>query len=416
MNTARQPCGRQRGIALVVVTIAMLALIAMAALALDVGHLTLNKARLQATVDAAALSAAKVLDTTGSTATATSAASSVLALNAARQPELQSAFGSMSQTVEYSNTVIPFAPGTNPPLYVRVTASGFSFASMFAQVLGINSFTIAANAVAGPSPTTGVACNIVPILLCGANPPPATLPIFGYSEHEIVALKLSAGSNPGNIGPGNYHLLSLGGNGGAVVRENLAGGYAGCLSLGQNVTTQPGNVSGPTAQGLNTRFGEYQGPVSAASYPPDVITTQPPSNQRLTCSDPTCTVITAGGNVITTGSQYAYSYENMYQPKAAAAQFDNPPAPAGNGVPDRRIVAVPVGDCTGGANGRSVLPVLGLACVFLLQDVSQQGNANQVFGEILSSCQVNGNPGPIPSNGPGPYVIQLYHVDGSPQA
>jgi hypothetical protein len=398
------------------VTIAMLALIGMAALAIDVGHVAVNKSRLQATVDAAALSAAKVLDVTGSTTAATNAATGVLALNAAQQPELQAAFGNVSQSVEYSSTVIPFSPGTAPPLYVRVTASGFSFASMLAQVLGINSFTVAANAVAGPSPTIGIACNIVPMLLCGVNPPPVSFPIYGYGQGEVVALKLSAGSNPGNVGPGNYQLLSLGGTGGAIVRSNMAGGYTGCATVGTDVTTQPGVQSGPVAQGLNTRFNEYSGPVSSANYPPDTIVTQPPANQRLSCTDATCATVQAGGNLILTGSQYAYSYENMYQPRSSAGNFDIPMAPAGSGVPGRRIVAVPVGDCSVGASGRGSIPVLGLACVFLLQDVAQNGNANQVFGEVLGNCDVNGNPGAIPSNGPGPYVIQLYHVDGSPQA
>src|SRR5262249_9597491 len=77
---------------------------------------------------------------------------------------------------------------------------------------------------------------------------------------------------------------------------------------------------------------------------------------------------------------------------------------------------VPVGDCSGVQQGRSDLPVLGLVCVFLLQDVNQSGNGGQVFGEILSNCQVNGTPGPAPNNSAGPYRIQLYHLDGRPQS
>ena len=64
--------GRQRGIVAVVVAIGLLGLLAMVGFALDSGHLILNKSRLQNTVDAAALSAAKVLDETGSEAQADS--------------------------------------------------------------------------------------------------------------------------------------------------------------------------------------------------------------------------------------------------------------------------------------------------------------------------------------------------------
>jgi len=408
---------KQRGITLVTIAIAMVAVIAVAGLALDVGHVVVNKSRLQATVDAAALSAAKVLDTTGSTAQATTAANNVFALNAAQQPDLWAVFGSVSKTVEYSNTLLPFSAGTNPPLYVRVTASGFSITSTLTKVVGINNFTIGANAVAGPSPTIGTACNIAPMMVCGSSGAPG----FGYSTGQITALKLSSGSSGASIGPGNYRLLSLNGTGANLVRQNLAGSYSSCATVGTNAQTQPGNQAGPVAQGLNTRFNEYSGGnLSSATYPPDVVTYQPTGNNRLSCQDTSCsTVVTgAGGNtVITNASQYgAYSYEGMYQPRVLSGSYDVSPAPAGNGVVDRRVLAVPVGDCSVVAQGRSDIPVLGLACVFLLQDVNQSGTGGQVFGEFLSNCQVDGNPGPAPNNGPGPYIIQLYHVDGSPQS
>jgi Flp pilus assembly protein TadG len=409
-----QPHNRQRGVALVTIAIAMVALLAVAGLALDVAHVVVNKSRLQATVDAAALSAAKVLDTTGSTKQATDAANSVFTLNAAKQPELWAMFGSVSTTIEYSNTLLPFAAGTNPPLYVRVTASGFSIAATLTKAVGMSTFTIGANAVAGPSPTINYACNIAPLMVCGTNGAPG----FGYQTGQITALKLSSGSNGAGIGPGNYRLLSLGGNGGDVLRQNLAGAYGSCATVGSNAPTQPGDQAGPTAQGLNTRFGEYSGGnLNSTTYPPDVITYQPSGKDRLSCQDSSCsTIVTGNGGktVINDASQYGnYSYAGMYQPRLISGPYDAAPP---NGVVDRRVLAVPVGDCSVVAQGRSDIPILGLACVFMLQDVDQSGNGGQVFGEILSNCQVNGTPGPTPNNGPGPYVIQLYHVDGSPQS
>ena len=410
-----QPRSRQRGITLVTIAIAMLAVIAVAGLALDVSHVVVNKSRLQATVDAAALSAAKVLDTTGSTSQATTAANSVFSLNAAQHPEL-SASG-VSKSVEYSNTLLPFAPGTNPPLYVRVTASGFSLAATLSKAVGINTFNLGADAVAGPSPAIGQACNVAPMMVCGSSGASG----FGYSPGQITALKLSSGSSSTDIGPGNYRLLSLGGTGANIVRDNLAGSYGSCSTTGTTALTQPGNQAGPVAQGLNTRFNEYQGGnLDSTTYPPDVITYQPTGNNRLSCQDSSCTTIVTGpgGNtVVSNASSYgSYSYEGMYQPRLLSGSYDVPPAPNGNGVVDRRVLAVPVGDCSVVAQGRSDIPVLGLACVFMLQDVDQSGNGGQVFGEILSNCQVNGTPGPAPNNGPGPYTIQLYHVDGSPQS
>src|SRR6266702_6067513 len=221
-----QTRARQRGITLVAIAIALVAVLAVAGLAIDVGHVVVNKSRLQATVDAAALSAAKVLDTTGSTTQATTAANNVFALNAAQHPDLLAVYGSVGKSVEYSNTLLPFSPGTTPLLYGRVTASGFSIAAALTQAVGINTFTIGANAVAGPSPTIGTACNIAPMMVCGN-----TAPGFGYSVGQITALKLSSGSDGASIGPGNYRLLSLGDTGANVVRQNLAGSYGSCATV-----------------------------------------------------------------------------------------------------------------------------------------------------------------------------------------
>ena len=79
---------RQRGVALVLIVVGLLAVLAMAGLALDASHMGYNKARLQSAVDAAALSAAKVLDQTNNTADATAAAQATFNANAAAFPEL----------------------------------------------------------------------------------------------------------------------------------------------------------------------------------------------------------------------------------------------------------------------------------------------------------------------------------------
>ncbi len=73
--------GRQGGILMVMVTIALVALIAMAGLAMDTGDLMLNKARLQNAVDAAALSGAKTLDDTHNITDAEADARSTLSNN-----------------------------------------------------------------------------------------------------------------------------------------------------------------------------------------------------------------------------------------------------------------------------------------------------------------------------------------------
>src|SRR5512137_2213654 len=113
---------QQRGIVAVLVAVALVALVAMVGLATDMGHVVLNKSRLQSTVDAAALAAAKVLDQTGSEEQATTAAHSVFGLNAADQPELLIWLVDSDITVQYSQLLNPFSPGTTPAHYVRVRA------------------------------------------------------------------------------------------------------------------------------------------------------------------------------------------------------------------------------------------------------------------------------------------------------
>src|SRR5262245_39350562 len=105
---------RQRGIVAVAIAICLLALLAMVGFALDSGHLILNKSRLQNTVDAAALSAAKVLDKTGSEVQATAAARSVFDVNATNHPELGRVLNGGDIVLQYSNTLSPWAAGSVP--------------------------------------------------------------------------------------------------------------------------------------------------------------------------------------------------------------------------------------------------------------------------------------------------------------
>lgn len=412
----------QRGIALVVIAIAMTVLILMAGLALDVGHLMLSKTRLQDTVDAAALAAAKALDETASTTTATAAALQAFGLNAgaAGNAELGSSYnnGNITVAVQYSSTLPPFTPGSTTGPYVRVIATGFSFATWLAEVAGITRLAVSASAVAGPSPVINTACNIAPMMVCGTpsstNPPPPNY-LWGYTLNAPQSLK-SAAPGSAQVGPGNFQLIQIGGSGGDLVRQNMAGSYAACLTNGNDVQTETGNETGPVAQGLNTRFGQYSGPTSMAQYPPDVITTY---------NSPALTVdsngnIWQGGTQITSSNinnnstPNVYSYQDYLRDEADSAAYDYQPVTSGGpGVFNRRILSVPVGNCSGTSNGSTTVPTLGFACFYLIQPVTQKGNTDYVIGQFVGNCDVNGTPGPNPGTGPGPYVIQLYHDPSS---
>lgn len=404
----------ERGATLVLVVIAMAALIAMAGLALDVSHLMISKTRLQDTVDAAALSAASMLDETSSTSLATASALAAFGMNAsaAGNQELSSSYsgGNITVTVQYSSALPPFTPGSTPARYVRVKATGFSFPAWLVQIVGITQLGVSATAVAGASPTANSACNIAPMMVCG-NPSAGAAGLWGYTLNAPQSLK-SAAPGSSAVGPGNFQLVQIGCTGGDCVRQNMAGSYSVCATSGTSIQTQPGSETGPVAQGLNTRFGQYSGPTSMSQDPPDVITNY--QSQTLTAqSDGTIwqgsTQVTSS-NINNNGSPNVYSYQDYRQDESNPAKYNYPPVSSnGNGVFNRRVLSVPVGDCSGTATGSTSVPVLGFACFFLLQPVTHQGTTNYVIGQFVGNCDVNGTPGPTPTTGPGPHVIELYH-------
>lgn len=401
--------GRQGGAIIVLIAIAMLGILAMGGLALDGSHMFLNKARLQNSVDSAALAAAKVLDQTGDEARARTAAASLLGLNAqaAGNQELRGVLsgGGLSVTVEFSSTLQPFAPGTTPAEYVRVRALNFTMPAWLMRVVSNANKRVGATAVAGPSPTILQACNIVPLVVCGTPPAQGgSAPYWGFQPGQPQVLKSAAGQQS-PIGPGNFQLLRLGGSGSAIVRENLAGGYNNCLT-GNTLPTQPGNSVGPVTQGINTRLNIYSGPMNGTQdqYPPDVVTRQPvPALQY----NSTTGVISQAGQPVTTSSQINFNHSD-YQNRVQNGQFDVQPRPNGRGAFQRRILPVPIADCTGANNGQTDLPMLGLGCYFLFQEAVQQGINNNLFGEFVADCPAGGMPGPDPTSIPGPYRVQLY--------
>jgi Flp pilus assembly protein TadG len=397
---------RERGAVLVLVCVGMLALLAIAGLALDTAHVVLNKSRLQSALDAAALAAAKVLDQTASTTSATLAANAVFTLNVTPYPELQKAVGSgLTLTTQYSSTLNPFNAGTSPAMFVRTSITGFATQMSLSSVLGITSMNVGGSAVAGPSPSLVTACNIMPVFMCAT--PAAEPPLYGYAANQVVGLNQITGTTSA-IGPGNYGLLSLGGNGANIVRDNLAGDYASCASVGATpVPTEPGVAAGPVSQGIDARFDKYTGGLSPASYPPDVITSAAHQTSLTTDSNGN---ITQAGTIVTTASQLTFNYAN-YSALLTAQSYDNQPLPSGPAEFGRRVMAVPLGDCTGAANGKNTVTISGFACVFLLQQLPV-GSNDTIYGQILSSCDAGGRPG-AGSGSVGPHVIELYKSAGS---
>lgn len=415
---------RQRGSVTVMMVIALAAIGMMAALALDGGHLLLNKTRLQNAVDAAALSGAKTLSqVTGGTniaSTTRTAALNTLTLNASAtgNAELNTAIGNNAGTfavVELANSVYgPFSyPGPANATYVRVTVPNYGLTGFFWSFVqtvgggGLGGKSVAAMATAGPSPTSP--CDLAPLMVCGdpTKYSPSTGVFWGYHFGDLQDLKTGSGTTSA-IGPGNFQLLDFG-SGGSTVRDDLAGGGSVCRSVGQNVTTKPGNNVGPVSQGLNTRFNQYSGGVKNTDYPPDLIvsySTPVITNNSGTLQYKGQTIVSNNGT-LTAGGNAVLGY-NDWLASSAACIAGSGTGCLNNGVYERRMLKIVIGDCTGKNNGATSIPVLGFGCYFVVQPAGSTGSTSEIYGQFVKECQGDNVPGPNPSGDSGPQIIQLY--------
>jgi hypothetical protein len=77
---------------------------------------------------------------------------------------------------------------------------------------------------------------------------------FGFEEDKEYTIKASP---KGQLAPGNYGALALGGSGAKTYLSNILNGY-NSLSVGQVVPSETGNIKGPTETGINERLESIQ--------------------------------------------------------------------------------------------------------------------------------------------------------------
>jgi len=408
---------RQQGIVMVMTAVAMVAIIAMTGLALDGGHVLLTKTRLQNMVDSAALSGAKTLDQTNDIPQAIAAVSDAFTRNAnfLGNHEIAAALsaGAISVTKEFSSTLDPFVSGSVPARYVRVAVANLALSPWLIQVIGFNSKRTSASAVAGPSPTlSSNICDIAPMMICGEeNDPLDDSEMYGYDVSDAFVLKYAA-NQEGELGAGNFQLIQVGDqSGGAGIRDGLAGAYesGNCLSKGEYVETEPGNTVGPVVQGLNTRFGMYAGGGKKyeEDYPGDFV-----GDPDVHVPNPPLEMSETGTPIFPDNSSYQYPSADIdnytyTEYDAGYAAFNSADAIESKQY-HRRILTVPVGECSGEINGKSDVKVFGFTCIYLIQPVKQQGLIAHVYGQMVNDCDTEGTFSIEPVTGPEPTKIILY--------
>jgi hypothetical protein len=214
----------ESGQVIVIFALLIVALVGMMALVIDEGSVYEVRRHLQTVADSAALAGAHELPE--SPDNAVQKAIEYAAINGvtitASNVEIES-------TLAANDTIVVTAIDPDAPLY-------------FAKVLGIESASVGARAkaiIAAPEELGGV----VP---------------FGVPEEDWVPGEeyiLKAGP-PG--GDGNFNALALDWTGANEYRENIKEGASTLYKVGDIVETEPGNMAGPTKQGVNARVSNYE--------------------------------------------------------------------------------------------------------------------------------------------------------------
>lgn len=243
MDTLRT---KPKGQVVVVITIALVVLLGAVALAADIGVFYWQWSLLQKGTDAGALAGANYLPENRDLAT--TMAREYAGHNGIAAGEIT------GTTISGDNLQITVDSQRTVPYY-------------FARVLGLTTGIVRATATAavpgppqriGGSPTAPVdgmgygagtgayaygtsvgRYNLIPIGLDWNTP---------YASGQPLTL------HRGQIGPGNWDTVALGGTGGNVLRDNIANGFSGPIAVGDFIGTEPGKKVGPVDQGFADRF------------------------------------------------------------------------------------------------------------------------------------------------------------------
>ena len=236
---------KSRGQTVVIISLALPALLGAIALGTDVTVFYFHWVQLQKAADSAVLAGANFLPDNPSQALTT--ANQLAENNGIKASEI------VSTTVAADDSSISITLRRTVPYFL-------------ARVLGLTTGFVTTAATAAPqfAPTTlnasapgqvppggdnnganGSTC--ATIGYCGLIP-------IGLDSRTVYTDGSQINLQQGQLGPGNWDLLALGGVGGNNLRTNIANGYNSMISIGDWVTTEPGKKVGPVDQGFQDRL------------------------------------------------------------------------------------------------------------------------------------------------------------------
>jgi hypothetical protein len=205
----------------VVLALLLPVLVGAIAMSADVGVLYFNWQILQAAADSGAVAGAAYLPSNPSQAITT--ANGYATKNGAVAAEI------------VSTTVSPDRTSLNIQIKRNVPYS-------FALLLGLVTGSVSVQATAQIQ-TIGTTTGVTPIGIDYRQ---------SYSSGQVVTLM------QGQVGPGHWGPLGLGGTGGSTLSQNIEYGYPGSISAGDLLTTDTGLATGPIRSAFNFVINQGQ--------------------------------------------------------------------------------------------------------------------------------------------------------------
>ncbi len=394
MTKSQNSSYRQRGSVAVAVALSLVVLVGFLGVVVDLGRMYVVKTELQNAADACALAAAKELD--GTTDALTRAENAGITIGGRNNMNFQ------STPVSVTAADISFSEHLSPNSAYQTQAAGAPLTSKYAMcTLHLTGLTMTLSSIVGAGPQNVVgqavatispaqtAC-AVPLGVCSKGPAPT----YGFSTGEWISGRFDAGG--GATGSFDWIDFTPPGGGESELAALLSG-PGQCNTSTSTEVGQSGIMGNAAAKAWNSRFGLYQGPLTASTAPPDFsgYTYTPTSwstqsnalpdflNQRVSHSS-------YQGNTAT-----GLSISNGYQ-------VSTPAELTATGA-DRRLVTAPIVDCSGWASSQTV-PIQSYACVLLLHPIGSPGDtvtmeyhgqANDPTSPCATSGLAGGTVGPL---------------------
>ena len=292
----------ERGLSLVFVGVGFMAFLAATTLAIDVGMFMTARSQAQNSADAGALAGALALYYDDYDNRSDSGPAKQNAMVAAKENDVISA----QVSVLPADVTFPTGPtGLNNRVRVhvyRTAARSNSIPTMMGKFFGVNTVNIDAVATAEASPANAMTC-VKPFTipdrwmeggtrLSEADDtfdyghdtyiPADQEGYTGYNAERDKGMELMIRSGTGNnIQPSFYFSYAIGGiSGGSEYRDNIANCNTTIMGWGDLLVAEPGNMVGPTNQGVDDLIAKDPGaywdedlnkPVSTVNPSPRVV-------------------------------------------------------------------------------------------------------------------------------------------------